>query len=317
MVTLRADPWMPDYGMGYQLPLEEPPARVDPFLETEDWSSPVTPAPCPSTPASFVDGVRRVELRLIADQDGLRAPGLFGSYAVGAVRCDGRAAFADHHVSRAIVLGGGLEPERIEVEVGQERLAFEPAQVPGSEPDRPLWGLQQLMRRAESSLAARVASEQGSVVLADGPLGFVDPTESPVVGVVKRFSRAYLVPEQDALLRRLVPGQRTPVFGLGREEQPLDRCAWYTRLIAVRAPWHDHAGAVRCEVRAGVGLDAAIDLADRVSAMLPSFAGRAGDPRYPQNLAPIGGLEAWLTHRMGHRGMIRRAVTTWLVRQAA
>jgi hypothetical protein len=72
---------------------------------------------------------------------------------------------------------------------------------------------------------------------------------------------------------------------------------------------------VRCEVRAGIGLDAAVALADRVSALLPAFSGRPSDPRYPQNLAPVAALESWLQHRMGHRGLIRRAlmavVTGW------
>jgi uncharacterized protein len=70
-------------------------------------------------------------------------------------------------------------------------------------------------------------------------------------------------------------------------------------------------------VRAGAGIDAARGLADRVSATLPRFAGRATDPRYPQNLAPVGALETWLQHRMGHRGLIRRTITEWLMREAA
>lgn len=154
-------------------------------------------------------------------------------------------------------------------------------------------------------------------MLADGRLGFLDATRSPVVGVVKRFVRAYLDPEQDALLPRLSPGERTPLFGLVYEGQPLERYAWYTRLVPRRPVWHDHAGLVRCEVRAGVGLDGARTLSDRVSALLPGFAGRPADPRFPQNLAPVSALEGWLQHRMGHRGLIRRALTAWLTEQAA
>jgi hypothetical protein len=149
-------------------------------------------------------------------------------------------------------------------------------------------------------------------VLTDGRLGFLDATKSPVVGVVKRFVRAYLDPEHDALLPKLAPGERTPLFGLLYEGRPLERYAWYTRLVPTRPAWHDHAGLVRCEVRAGVGMSGARTLADRVSALLPAFAGRPSDPRFPQNLAPVGALETWLQHRMGHRGLIRRALTAWL-----
>ena len=41
-----------------------------------------------------------------------------------------------------------------------------------------------------------------------------------------------------------------------------------------RAPWHDHAGVVRCEVASGFGLAEAMEVAGRVSALLPRYAGR-------------------------------------------
>jgi hypothetical protein len=155
-------------------------------------------------------------------------------------------------------------------------------------------------------------------VLADGPLkSLADDTASPVVGVVKRFVRAYLDAEHDALLSHLAPGERTPLFGLAYEAHPLERYAWYTRLVESRAMWHDHAGLVRCEIRAAVGLDTAREVADRVSGLLPRFAGRSSDPRYPQNLAPVGALESWLQHRMGHRGLIRRALAERLTSEVA
>jgi hypothetical protein len=313
MLALRADPWTPDYGMGFEAALDETPARADPFVETQDWSHPVALRPPERGTVWFVDGVRRVDLRLLADDEsGRRAPGLFGSFAVGSVRCEGRAKFTEYEVGRRIVVGGGLRPQAVEIEVGGCPLAFEPATEPGSDPDVPLHCLQKAMQHAEASMAARKAAEGEGLVLTDGRLGFLDATASPVVGVVKRFMRAYLEPEQDALLPKLAPGERTPLFGLVYEGQPLERYAWYTRLVALRPAWHDHAGLVRCEVRAGVGAEEAKALAGRVSAMLPVFAGRPSDPRFPQNLAPVGALEGWLQHWMGHRGLIRRALTAWL-----
>ncbi|HZD18921.1 MAG TPA: hypothetical protein VE669_12340 [Actinomycetota bacterium] len=317
MLALRADPWAPDHGMGFEVRFEETPASADPSVETEDWSRPLAPPPAPPQTVWFVDGVRRVELRVIADEDGRRAPGLFGSWAVGSVRCDGRAAFAEHRIGRAVVLGGGFATEPIRIPVGDEHLSYEPASEPGTDPDTPLFGLQRGMQRAEAQLAARIAGSGEGVVLVDGRLGFLDPTASPVVGVVKRFVRAYLDPEHDALLTALAPGERTPLFGLVYEGQPLARFAWYARLVVSRRAWHDHAGLVRCEVSAGIGLEEARALADRVSAMLPGFAGRPSDPRYPQNLVPVAGLEGWLQHRMGHRGLIRRGLTAWLTGHGA
>jgi hypothetical protein len=315
MLTLRADPWSPDHGMGFEARLDEARASADPSVETEDWSGPI---PCDRVEPGavwFIDGVRRVELRVLADDRGRRAQGLFGSYAVGAVRCDGRASFDAYELGRSLVLGGGLRADRVEISCGTHVLAYDPTSEPGTDPDAPVLGLQKRMQQAEAALAARTAAEAEGLVLTDGRLGFLGPTASPVIGVVKRFVRAYLDPEHDALLARLAPGERTPLFGLIYTGQPLERYAWYLRLVTSRAAWHDHAGLVRCEVRAGVGIEEARDLADRVSALLPSFAGRATDPRYPQNLAPVGGLEAWLQHRMGHRGLIRRALTAWLTPQ--
>jgi hypothetical protein len=305
--------------MGFEARLDETPATADPSVETDDWSQPFAPGEHAEAPVWFVDGVRRIELRVLADDDeGRRAPGLFGSWAVGSVCCDGRASFGEHDVGRTVVLGGGLRPERVEIRLGSHDLVYEPRSEAGTDPDTPLYGLQEAMRKAEASIASRLASADGCLVLADGPLKTLrDETTSPIVGVVKRFVRAYLDPEHDALLARLAPGERTPLFGLAYENDPLERYAWYARLVETRRTWHDHAGLVRCEVRAGVGLDRARELADRVSGLLPKYAGRATDPRYPQNLAPVGGLEAWLQHRMGHRALIRRALTTWLSGEVA
>ncbi len=313
MVVLRADPWTPEYGMGFEPSFEESSLpRADPTVETEDWSVPLAPPPASPGPMWFVDGVRRVELRLLADDGGRRVPGLFGSYAVGAVRCDGRASFEASRVCRAIVLGGGIIPERAELPCGAERLEFEAAVDPGIDPNSPLERLQHLMREAENALAARVVLDGAPLVVADGPLRLGEEGSLPVVGVIKRFVRRYLRPEHESLLGRLGPGQRTPVFALQDQQSAVRGFSWYSRLVELRPPWHDHTGLVRCEVRAAVGLEAALGLADVVSAVLPAFAGRAADPRTPQNLAPVAGLETWLRHRMGDRGMIRRALVAWL-----
>lgn len=315
MVVLRADPWNPDYGMGFQATVEERPLATDPFVETEDWTVPRSAPAHPPGPLWFVDGVRRVELRLIVDDEGRRAPGLFGSFAVGAVRCEGVASFADHSVGRAVVAGGGILPEPVEIRSGPTTLLFEPHCDPGNEPDRPLWTLQQRMQKSEGELASRIAAEEdpGRVVVVDGPLTFSGHSRAPVVGMIKRFVRHYLESPQENLLARLGPGQRTPLFELGGGKDPIHRFAWYTRLVDLRIPWHDQAGIVRCEVRAGLGAAEAARLADAVTAALPRYAGRSSDPRAPQNLAPVGGLERWLRHRLGDQGFVRRGLMRWLV----
>lgn len=316
MLSLRADPWTPDHGMGFEARPDEPPARVDANVETEDWSAPRRPSPAPYGPVWFVDGVRRIDQRLLVSDGTRRSFGLFGTFAAGAVRSDGRATFEDHVVDRLLVTGGGLGSDQpVGLRIGGGHVEFRAVSDPGAEPDDPLLRLQKEMQRAEADLAIRLAATGGELVLADGRWRSQQPTASPVVGVVKRWSREYLEPRHDALVAALGPGERTPLFALAELEGTFERYAWYVRLAALRAAWHDHAGVVRCETRAGIGLPAAIELADRVTALLPRFAGRPSDPRYPQNLAPVGALEGWLQHRMGHRGLIRRSLTAWLTAQ--
>jgi hypothetical protein len=195
-------------------------------------------------------------------------------------------------VRRALVLGSRLQRPDVRVRAGAGELVYRAVTDPGSEPDDPLHRLQKEMQSTETELAMQAAAEDGELVLADGRWTSQQPTASPVVGVVKRWSRAYLLPEQEGLVARLVAGQRTPLFGLAKPEEPLGRFAWYARLCAVPR-----------------------ELADRVTALLPRFAGRTSDPRYPQNLAPVGALETYLQHRMGNRGIVRRALVEWLTSQ--
>src|SRR5205823_12762563 len=84
MLVLRADPWSADHGMGYQAVADESDLpRSDPFVETTDWTSAVTRRAGHLGAVWVVDGARRAELRVVADRDGLRVPGLRGRYAGG------------------------------------------------------------------------------------------------------------------------------------------------------------------------------------------------------------------------------------------
>jgi hypothetical protein len=313
MTLLRADPWSPGYGMGFETRLDEPYPNADIGVETPDWSVPIRPPSVRPGPVWFIDGVRRVELRVLADDGTCRAQGLFGSFAVGAVRCDGRAAFDEHRIGRALILGGGLPAEPREITAGATTLCFRGVSEASADPDAALLRLQDLMRDEENALAARVVGLGAPLVVADGPLRLGDAVDGPIVGAIKRSVRRYLEAAEDRLLGRLAAGERTPVFALLDRQAATRGYSWYTRVAALPGPYHDHAGVLRCEVRASIGLDAAVATANRVSALLPSFAGRPSDPRTPQNLMPVAGLEGWLRHRMGDARMIRRALLTRLM----
>jgi uncharacterized protein len=312
MLELKADPWSPESGAGAEAPFEdETGVVVDESVETADWSSPIMPPPCVPEPVTFVDGVMRIDLRVLANDGGRRAWGLLGSYAAGGVRCDRAAAFSgeDEPVGRALVLGGRLTGEPVELTAGGCRLAYEPRSVADDSPAVHRRVLQRLMLEAEQRMAMRLAAD--TLVFADGPLRLNTGAGVTVVGVVKRMVTAYLHDEPAALLPRLLPGQRSPVFAIGNNV--LDRYAWYQRLLPLDAHWHELAALVRCEVRMELGLGRARDVADRTAQILPPFAGRIGvDPRAPQNLTPVGALETRLRHRLGHPTVIRRALQAHL-----
>jgi hypothetical protein len=317
VVILRADPWSPDYGGDVEAALaagEGTEIQVDPTIETADWSHAIVPIAGPTGPLLFVDGVRRVEMRVLAEDGGRRAWGVAGSYAVGAVRSDGRATFEAAVVGRVLALGGAIESTDLVIHAGAAwEITFRAIAVPGDDPDAPLQVLQNEMREAEGRLAAELAPS--GLVLADGPLHYPHGPQAAVVGIAKRMVTTYLVDEPAALLPRLAPGERTPLFALGR--QILDRFAWYQRLIELREPWHDLSGLVRCEVRMALGIARARELADRVAVELPRFAGRPGiDPRAPQNLTPVGALESELRRRLGNPELLRRAIQSELHRVA-
>lgn len=317
MLVLKADPWRPDFGAGAESPFDDDLSKVvvDPFVETKDWSQPLVPAPCPPEPVTFVDGVMRTELRVLASAGDERAWGLLGSYAAGAVHCDGAATIVaeDEPVGRAVVLGSRIPAEAIHLTVGNCALTYEPIGSPVETPQGLRARLQRLMLAAEQDLAARLSSD--CLVFADGPLHLDRTNGGRVVGVVKRMVMTYLEGEPAALLPRLQPGQRSPLFALGNSV--IDRFSWYLRLIPQDRAWHELAGLVRCEVRMSFGLENARAIADEVTCLLPRFAGRPGvDPRAPQNLTPVGALEARLKHRLGSAGVISRALQKHLVKEA-
>jgi hypothetical protein len=231
------------------------------------------------------------------------------------VLCNGRATFVAENepVARALLIGGCVDVPPLEVDVGGRRLTYAPRAVANDTPTGLRRSLQRMMLDLEGQLAARLAND--ALVFADGPLHLDGHPSAPVVGVVKRMVTAYLSPPHSDLLGRLRPGERSPLFALGNGV--VDRYAWYVRLIERAPAWHELAGLVRCEVRMGVGLERARALADGVACHLPSFAGRPGvDPRAPQNLTPVGALEARLKHRLGSAALIGRALQTHITEGA-
>jgi hypothetical protein len=306
LVRLRVDPWDPEYGASSEIDLDlAPPVGLDLTVEVPGPWAPI-PVAALAKPACcvFIDGVRRVEVQLYADQDEKQGPGLAGSWAAGCAWSTKPPKIVDIVVGRVLVLGNGLLPPALEVPVGKHRMTFAPHSVSGAAPLDPLRGLQNLMRGAEARLAREtLEAGQADLVVSDGPLNYFLP--GPALGMVKRQSRSYLDVNRAQVLTQLKPGERTPIFKLGG--QRLERYSWYLRLSQPRAIDGTMAGMVRLEVAADPGLELAQRLADLAGGTLPLFASQPGhDPRAPQNVYPVGALEAVLRHRLGDAALIRR-----------
>jgi hypothetical protein len=189
------------------------------------------------------------------------------------------------------VAGGGLVLTLPGAVDGRGSLLFEPRSEPENTPVAPVEGLQKAMRREEAALSERLSAEV-DVVFLDGPLTFLTASRGGVVGFVKRLLRSYLDASAHALLPRLEVGERTPLFLVSGRDP---RYSWYVRIARGRAIESALTGVVRLEARAARGLAESKALADLSAREMPRFASTAThDPRAPQNLFPIGGLEARL-----------------------
>ena len=309
MAVLRVDPWDPGYGTSFELELElddELPQSVETDIESITWA-PVTPSPVEGLPCcAFVDGVRRIDLHLFAEESGAMAAALAGSWACGVAWSTRPPRVGEVVVGRALVVGGGLAHHDLTTRIGADDLHYVFIGVAGATPIDPIVGLQNIMREAEAVLAQTVFDGgEAELLVLDGPLTYF--AQGPVVGMIKRQSRSYLPLDRATILAALTEGQRTPLFRLG--EQRLERYSWYARLASVRPIDGGMTGIVRLEVATSIGLEKARELADLTTVVLPRFASVVGrDPRAPQNLYPVGQLERVLRHRLGDAALVKRAL---------
>ncbi len=305
---LRLDPWAAAYDGSIQVADDDEGADVDVTVESLAWAAIVPPSAARPRLVAFVDGVRRVEHRLLVSDGERTVFGLLGSYGVGAAIVGAAAKVAHESIGRVAVVAGGLviAPFSTTLRTGAGAITFEPRTEAPNTPVAPVAGLQTAMREAEGRLAGRLAAEV-EVVFQDGPLSFLTSGVSgQVVGFVKRLQRQYLDPARHALLPGLGVGGRTPLFLIGGREP---RYSWYLRIAKGRAIEAALTGVVRAECPAGRGLAEARRLADLSARELPRFASDAArDPRAPSNLLPVGGLEARLKHLLGDPAVVRRAI---------
>ncbi|HEX2196186.1 MAG TPA: DNA double-strand break repair nuclease NurA [Actinomycetota bacterium] len=313
-MRISVEAWSPEYSAGVDLREPEDVSVEDVGVGLE-MSPPWRPVPRrPDAPGvdsvAFVDGTRRIDARVfVADGEPRARPGVAGSIGVGAVVCRARGdacARIDHAaVTRHLAVGGGRSPGL----TAGAGLDYAPMPVPDEALELLVDAVHDHMRRLEADVAIAHA-EDGHLVFADGPLAVMDPGKRRVIGYIKSHAKRYLQPEEEAVLESLGCGERTPLFSFGARRP---RYSWYVRLCERDRDGHGWQGLVRCEVPAALSVDEAVELADASTALLPRFASKPHwDPRAPQNLVPIAGLEKRLRHLLGERDLVYR-----LIRSAA
>jgi hypothetical protein len=283
--------WDPGYGNPATFELD----GTASFEPAEDGPPSVGPFGPRVVPLCFIDGVRRAELSLWAEDHvaHTRVPGLAGAYAVGAVaiRPGGAARYQGVRIGRLAIWGGGLIREDLRGRTGHRWVSV--STVKEDQADL-LADLQNRMRLAEGSLAVDVAAAGWTVVL-DGPLNRIQAPHASIAGYVKTHHRQIFPDPEHALVPSLDVGSRTRMY-----ESRSDRYTCYLRVGHAGpggSPW---GGIARLEFPAVGGLAAAVDQANVLAATLPRYAGAPHrDPRAPVNLTPVKNLERHLARLLG------------------
>ena len=319
-MRFTVDGWDPAYGNAFDVDdsaaLPESAQRIDPNVEAAEavWAPVEVPVGAVPAAVLFVDGVRRIDARVWIDPlDAAEMPqvSICASIAAGVVCCcPGRAHVMQTESRRLLVTTAAHASD-----LTTPAATWTVAHTTGGG-DMPLLpqlsqALQQRLAQleVETALRARTAlvehwlPDEDDLLVIDGPLK--GRAHLPrALGYIKTHRAAYLPPHLNTIVGRLQAGQRTPVFLLGTG---WDRHSWYLRLPTTsRAPW---AGVVRVECSADLPRAEVLTLAAQSQLVLPRHASEEfRDPRAPQNLNPIGGLEQQLRHRLGDPRLLYRSL---------
>jgi uncharacterized protein len=307
-MRIDVDAWDPSYGTAFEAgdgPQAESSAKVEVGVELPAAAWHAIAAPDTLTPPDvvlLVDGVQRIDTRVwVTDDEGVTHLGLAASYAAGVVCCDLRRGIAE--LANTRIERGFFSPVPTAPALQARAVRYPAFPVARGEPKDLQLGVQRQLRALEVAVSS--AERDGDdLLVVDGPLH--ERAHLPrALGYVKTHHKTYLPRELSTVVTGLRPGQRSPVFLLGTNWH---RYSWYLRLPGPPgSPW---AGIVRAECSADLDPASAIALAHLSTATLPRFASTAyKDPRAPQNLIPIAGLERRLRGMLGDPRLLHRALT--------
>lgn len=254
----------------------------------------------------FVDSVRRIDARLLVHRAAQFCHGAFGCAAVGAVQVTaGGTRCTEPVVERLVPIGSG---ERLPAPVvAGPDLVYLPATCPDCDADGPLRAVAHRMRDLEETVVRRLAEDERSLVVVDGPLSYAHPVRGNVLGYIKHIVQLCLPARYVPLVADLPVGGRTPLFVITHMKR--GRYSWFQRISPPDRGESYLTGIVRMEVSSQIGVDAGRQLADAAAVLLPKFVSSpARDPRTPRGLLPIGALEGNLRRLLGDARLTRRRI---------
>ena len=284
-----------------QRPLDEVDTPVDAGVErpAAAWA-PIAPSAPPADRVVFVDGVRRIDARIwIDDGHGRSWSAVCASVGAGWVIADAAGArVGGHRIKRLLVAAGEAQAEAITTRHGR----YESVEASTDDADAHYLAIHEAMTQLELDL--ELDRDGDALVIYDGPLRGRHDDDG--VGYIKTQRVQYLDDILVPVVGGLGPGERTPLFLVGGP-RGLSRYSAYLRLPGpITHPW---AGIVRLEISGARPVTEAIDRLDRVATTLPRFASAPyKEPRAPQNLYPIAGLEHRLRHLLGDPLVLERGL---------
>jgi hypothetical protein len=303
-MAFHVDSWDPGYGVSMDAdrggPGDASSAKVDVAVEVnpDRWEPLEAPAGMtrPST-ILLVDGVRRIDGRIWTTDVYEPLPGIACSYAAGVVRCqDGLPAqVVAAKVERGLFTAS---PEQRSIDAGDVVYAASCHQ--GADQQKLVAAAQAALINLEKSVVDSLHSD-ATLTIVDGPIRGAGGSPF-TIGYVKTQQKRYLPERLLGVVGALRAGQRSPIFRLGGQ---WERYTWY-----LRQPGHDSvpwSGIVRVECSADLPEDRAIELANLSVLTLPRLAtSSVKDPRAPQQLLPIAGLEKQLRRLLGDSRLLHR-----------
>jgi len=315
-VRYFVEPWNPSFGSPNHLdgsgsgsgpaPQSTAELKLDVELAVKSWR-PLPARPDVGTPpvVLLVDGVRRIDAYLWAqDSEGNSHPAVAASYAAGVVRCDLRRKVAE--VIHYQVRRGLFTPAPDATAIGVPPGVYLPRPTNGTQHEDLAKAVQTAMLALELVVSEEVREstvDDDDLLVTDGPLRGRHRL-ARAIGYTKTLGAEYLAPQQARVVTACRPGERSPVFTTGPQ---WPHYSWYLRLPGPAShPW---AGMVLVQGSPELTAEQATALADRSAATLPRFASTAyKDPRAPQNLVPIAGLERRLRGLLGDPKLLHRTL---------